>query len=70
MQDVENFDVIECHWWCGIVVMNVAYAVYRLLCDVRYGNDAMCCQMWWCNAMWNMVWCEICYDVECGCGVE
>ena len=20
--------------------------------------------------VWNMMWCEICYDVECGCGVE
>ena len=22
------------------------------------------------GVVWNMMWCEICYDVECGCGVE
>ena len=35
-------------------------------------KDAMCydCQMWWHNVMWNMVWCEMYCDVECGCGVQ
>ena len=54
MQDVENYDVML--WWCGIVVMkNVACAMSCcVMSDVE--NDAVCC--------------EICYDVECGCGVE
>ena len=68
--------------WCGSVVMkNVAYAMCCDCCVMSDAeNDAMCCQMWWsdvnstemwwCNAMWNMLWCEVCCDVECGCGVE
>ena len=27
-------------------------------------------KMCWCNVMCNVVWCELCCDVECGCGVE
>ena len=35
-------------------------------------SDVVRCKikMWWCNVMWNMVWCEMCCDVECGYDVE
>ena len=49
-------------WSCGIaVVKNVRHMQFavRLLCDVKYENYSMRCQMWWwckimCNAMWNV----------------
>ena len=67
---------VESQWWCGIVICNV-------LCDCSVmsyvENDAMCCDVRcggvirygiWCGVMrCGIWWCEICCDVECGCGV-
>ena len=55
MSDVEN-DAKWCDFRCGGVMSDVV-----VRCKIK---------IWWCNAMWNMVWCEICCDVECGCGVD
>ena len=75
MQDVESYDRmwnVELWWWR---MWHMQCAV-RLLCDDRCGNMMQCgvmsdgvwckIKMWW----WNMVWCEMCCDVECGHGVE
>ena len=54
ISDVEN-DAKWCDFRCGGVMSDVV-----VRCKIK---------IWWCNAMWNMVWCEICCDVECGCGM-
>ena len=63
---------------CDVVVWNCGdeeCGICKVLCDCcvmsDVENDAVCCQMWWCdaikmwwcNAMWNMLWCEIYCDV-------
>ena len=68
---------------CGIVVMkNVAYAMccvivmrcqmWKMMQCVGMSDVVVWCKikMCWCNVMWNMVWCEMCCNVECRCGVE
>ena len=82
MQDVESYvmwNVVVCN--CGDEECGICNVLW-LLCHVRCGKWSLCVvmsdvvvlckiKMWWCNAMWNMVWCELrCCDVECGCGVE
>ena len=31
-----------------------------MCCDVICGGMTDVKSMWWCNVMWNMVWCEMC----------
>ena len=70
-------------WWCGIVMKEVAYSMWcvivvwyqmwKMMHRVVMSDVVVWCKtikMWWCNVMWNMVWCEMCCDVERGCGVE
>ena len=77
--------VFECV--CHVVVWNCSdeeCGICNVLCDccvmwkmmqcVVMSDVAVWCKikMRWCNAMWNMVWCEICCDVECQwvwCGI-
>ena len=62
--------------WCGIWrVVDCGVLVCGMLHNARCGklsDVVVWCKikMWWCNVMWNMVWCEMCCDVECGSGVE
>ena len=65
---------LRCDVKCGDVELwrRMSYAiccvtVVRLMSDVE--NDAMW-YMWWCNVICNMVWCEMCCDVECGWRVD
>ena len=69
---------MELGWWrmwhiaamcCVIVVWCLMWKMTQ--CVVMSDVVAWCkIKMWWCNVIWNMVWCELCCDVECGCGVE
>ena len=58
---------------CEIAVKNVAYALcsaivwrqmWKMMKRVAMSQSdvVVWCKikMWWCNAMWNMVWCKIC----------
>ena len=74
MSNVVRCGMLQFQTWCRIEMQNVWSGIWRgvecgvLVCamccamsDVE--NDAMCCQMWWCNAMWNMLRCLM-YGVE------
>ena len=57
-------------WWCGIVVVkNVADAMRCAMSDLEMMQCVVMSDVV-VKCMWNMVWCEICYDAECWCGVE
>ena len=60
-------------WNCGGDECGICNALCDCCVMSDVENDAMCCDVR-CggvsNAMWNMVWCKICNNVECGYGVE
>ena len=71
--------VMWCGIWCGAWNSCGCGMVRDVDCGCVMWN-MLCFEMWWCemvvgywlrcNVMWIMVWCEMCCDVECGCGVE
>ena len=52
-----------------MVVKNVADAMRCAMSDVEMMHCVVMSDVV-VKCMWNMVWCEICYDDERGCGVE
>ena len=77
MQEVESYAMWNVVVWnCGDEMQHMQCVVWRQMwkmmqCVVMSDVVVWCkIKMWWCNVMWNMVWCEMCCDVEGGCGVE
>ena len=63
-------------WWWRMWHMQCAVVVWRQMWKMMQCVVMSAVLVWRCKikmrwyAMWNMVWCEMCCGVECGCGVE